>query len=38
MLCGNPQMVRDCQQVLQARGLQKNLRRAPGQISQENYW
>ena len=37
-LCGNPQMVRDTLTLLQARGLHKHLRRAPGQICSENYW
>ncbi|MCP4956887.1 MAG: ferredoxin--NADP reductase [Photobacterium aquimaris] len=38
MLCGNPQMVRDTKAVLEAKGLTKNLRRAPGQITMEHYW
>ena len=38
MLCGNPDMVKDARVVLQARGLKKNLRRTPGNISTENYW
>jgi ferredoxin/flavodoxin---NADP+ reductase len=38
MLCGNPAMVKETLQVLQARGLRKHLRREPGQISMENYW
>lgn len=38
MICGNPEMVRDTQRVLMERGLTKNLRRKPGQISAENYW
>ena len=38
MLCGNPDMVKDAREVLQARGLTKNLRRKPGNISTENYW
>ncbi|WP_225639407.1 ferredoxin--NADP(+) reductase [Candidatus Profftia sp. (ex Adelges kitamiensis)] len=39
MLCGNPQMVRDSQQILQnTRGMKKNLRRNPGHITSENYW
>lgn len=38
MICGNPEMVRDTQGVLLERGLVKNLRRKPGQISAENYW
>ncbi|PSJ42697.1 ferredoxin--NADP(+) reductase [Zobellella endophytica] len=38
MLCGNPQMVRDTIHELKARGLEKHLRRRPGQILMENYW
>ncbi|ATG72927.1 ferredoxin--NADP(+) reductase [Zobellella denitrificans] len=38
MLCGNPQMVRDSIQELKRRGLEKHLRRRPGQILMENYW
>ena len=38
MICGNPGMITDAQQVLKARGLAKNLRRAPGQITVEKYW
>ncbi|HFD81110.1 MAG TPA: ferredoxin--NADP reductase [Gammaproteobacteria bacterium] len=38
MVCGNPAMVKDTVTVLQARGLQKNRRRAPGHITVENYW
>ena len=38
MICGNPAMVRDTQQVLEARGLKKNRRREPGHISTEQYW
>ncbi|MEH6470778.1 MAG: ferredoxin--NADP reductase [Halopseudomonas sp.] len=38
MICGNPEMVKDSMRVLKARGLQKNLRRSPGQISVERYW
>jgi ferredoxin--NADP+ reductase len=38
MLCGNPDMVRDTSEVLKARGLERNRRRAPGQFSVENYW
>lgn len=38
MLCGNPDMVKDARTVLQDRGLTKNLRRTPGNISTENYW
>jgi ferredoxin/flavodoxin---NADP+ reductase len=39
MLCGNPDMVHDTQQLLQiSRGMHKHLRRQPGQISSERYW
>ncbi|QQX81187.1 ferredoxin--NADP reductase [Shewanella sp. KX20019] len=38
MICGNPGMITDAQQVLKDRGLAKNLRRAPGQITVEKYW
>ncbi|RWR03220.1 ferredoxin-NADP reductase [[Pantoea] beijingensis] len=39
MLCGNPQMVRDTQQLLkEARAMQKHLRRKPGHITSEHYW
>ncbi|MGL5661644.1 MAG: ferredoxin--NADP reductase [Aeromonas sp.] len=38
LICGNPDMVKETQQVLLVQGLAKNLRRAPGNISAENYW
>ncbi len=38
LICGNPEMVKETQQTLLALGLAKNLRRAPGNISVENYW
>jgi ferredoxin--NADP+ reductase len=38
MICGNPAMVNDTLQVLQARGLKKNRRREPGHITTEQYW
>lgn len=38
MICGNPEMVSDCTELLLQRGLQKNLRRKPGHISVERYW
>ena len=38
MLCGNPDMVKDAVDHLKTRGLTKNLRRKPGQITTENYW
>ncbi|MGF1721925.1 ferredoxin--NADP reductase [Vibrio kyushuensis] len=37
-LCGNPQMVRDTSEALNTLGLEKHLRRKPGQYSSENYW
>jgi len=38
MLCGNPQMLRDVAAELIARGLRKNRRRTPGQITVESFW
>lgn len=39
MLCGNPEMVRDTQQVLkETRQMRKHLRRKPGHITSEHYW
>lgn len=38
MLCGNPDMVRDTQAVLAERGLRRNRRGEPGQVTVENYW
>jgi ferredoxin--NADP+ reductase len=38
MICGNPAMVRDTTAVLETRGLKKNRRREPGQITTEQYW
>ena len=38
MLCGNPAMIKDARAVLEGRGLQKHLRRNPGQITMEQYW
>ncbi|SFU90797.1 ferredoxin--NADP(+) reductase [Xenorhabdus koppenhoeferi] len=39
MLCGNPQMVRDTQQLLkEQRNMTKHLRRRPGHITSEQYW
>lgn len=39
MLCGNPQMVRDTQQLLkESREMRKHLRRKPGHITSEHYW
>lgn len=38
MICGNPEMVKDSLELLKLRGLEKNLRRNPGQITVERYW
>jgi len=38
MLCGNPEMVRDVTAALEARGMRKHRRRAPGHITVETYW
>jgi len=38
MLCGNPDMVKDATAALAGRGLRKHRRRAPGQITVENFW
>ncbi|AMG30429.1 ferredoxin--NADP reductase [Grimontia hollisae] len=38
MLCGNPQMVKDVRAILLDKGLEKNLRRKPGNITTEQYW
>ena len=38
MLCGNPQMLKDVAAVLGERGLRKNRRRTPGQITVESFW
>lgn len=39
MLCGNPQMVRDTQQLLkETRGMRKHLKRKPGHMTSEHYW
>ncbi|GAB3378116.1 ferredoxin--NADP reductase [Azotobacter armeniacus] len=38
MLCGNPQMIKDCRALLKARNLQLSLSRQPGQVAVENYW
>jgi ferredoxin--NADP+ reductase len=38
MLCGNPDMLRDAQAALVARGLRKHRRRTPGHISVESFW
>lgn len=38
MLCGNPAMLRDAAAALAPRGMKKNRRRAPGQITVESFW
>lgn len=38
ILCGNPDMVAETQQILQQRGLKKHRRRHPGHITTETYW
>lgn len=39
MLCGNPQMVRDTQQLMKdSRNMHKNLKCKPGHITSEHYW
>ncbi|MCH1929523.1 ferredoxin--NADP reductase [Shewanella sp. A25] len=38
MICGNPGMISDAQTALINKGLTKNLRREPGQITVEKYW
>lgn len=38
MLCGNPAMVGDVTATLEARGMRKHRRRAPGHITVETYW
>jgi ferredoxin--NADP+ reductase len=38
MLCGNPDMLKDTTRALVERGLRKNRRRTPGQITVESFW
>lgn len=38
MLCGNPEMIRDARELLASKGLPKNLRRTPGNVTIEHYW
>jgi ferredoxin--NADP+ reductase len=38
MLCGNPAMVDDVQQMLAKRGMRRHRRKEPGQITVETYW
>ena len=38
MLCGNPGMLKDAAAELLQRGMRKNRRRTPGQITVESFW
>ena len=38
IICGNPGMIQESQQALYNKGLKKNLRRSPGNITVEKYW
>ncbi len=38
MLCGNPDMLDDCEALLAAREIVKHKKKAPGQIVIERYW
>lgn len=38
MLCGNPAMVDDVQEVLAARGMRRHRRKEPGHVTLETYW
>jgi ferredoxin--NADP+ reductase len=38
LLCGNPGLLREAGELLKARGLAKNRRRQPGQLTTEAYW
>lgn len=39
MLCGNPEMVKDTQQLLkETRGMRKHFKRKPGHMTSEQYW
>lgn len=38
MLCGNPEMILDAKAALLEKGLDKNLRRKPGNVTVEQYW
>lgn len=38
MLCGNPAMIKEMFALLEARGLQKNRPREPGQVTCERFW
>lgn len=38
MICGNPEMVSETRQILQARGLSLSRLSAPGQVAVEQFW
>jgi len=38
MICGNPDMIKDAKVILDNKGLVKNLRRKPGNVTVEQYW
>lgn len=38
MICGNPDMIKDAKVILDGKGLPKNLRRKPGNVTVEQYW
>lgn len=38
MLCGHPDMIKDVRETLEARGLQKHTKKAPGNVVSERYW
>lgn len=38
MMCGNPELIDDFSQLLVSRGLQRNRRRRPGNITLEKFW
>lgn len=38
MICGNPEMVKDTQTMLESKGFRRHKRREPGHIHVETYW
>jgi len=38
MMCGNPDMLTETEQMLETRGLKRNRAKSPGQIVVERYW
>jgi ferredoxin--NADP+ reductase len=38
MMCGNPQMLDDVEALLDARGMVRHKKSAPGQLVVERYW